>query len=238
MTKINNFRAIAPVAAAALATSLLMMTNLLGDPARASTLEATLVGAGDIASCSHHRDRATANVVGNVQGTVFTLGDNVYPDGTAAQFRDCYDPTWGKYKGRTMPSVGNHEYHTQDASGYFGYFGARTGAPSKGYYSYKRGSWRVVVLNSNCSEVVGGCGAHSPQGRWLEQILTNYPSRCTLAYFHHPLRDVAESGRGEHPHEAGRARRGGQESIRSAESTSTGRHEIMTEDIQKGMIAA
>jgi acid phosphatase type 7 len=187
MTKINNFRAIAPMAAAALATSLLMMTNLLGDPARASTLEATLVGAGDIASCSHHRDRATANVVGNVQGTVFTLGDNVYPDGTAAQFRDCYDPTWGKYKGRTMPSVGNHEYHTQDASGYFGYFGARAGAPSKGYYSYKRGSWRVVVLNSNCSEVVGGCGAHSPQGRWLEQILTNYPSRCTLAYFHHPL---------------------------------------------------
>jgi hypothetical protein len=71
MTKINNFRAIALIAAAALATSLLMMTNLLGDPARASTLEATLVGAGDIASCSHHRDRATANVVGNVQGTVF-----------------------------------------------------------------------------------------------------------------------------------------------------------------------
>ena len=85
-----------------------------------------------------------------------------------------------------MPSVGNHEYHTPDASGYFGYFGARAGAPSKGYYSYKRGSWRVVVLNSNCSQV-GGCGAHSPQGRWLEQILTNYPSRCTLAYFHHPL---------------------------------------------------
>jgi hypothetical protein len=154
MTKINNFRAIALMAAAALATSLLMMTNLLGDPARASTLEATLAGAGDIASCSHHRDRATANVVGNVQGTVFTLGDNVYPDGTAAQFRDCYNPTWGKYKRRTVLSVGNHEYHTQDASGYFG---ARAGAPSKGYYSYKRGSWRVVVLNSNCSEVVGGC---------------------------------------------------------------------------------
>jgi hypothetical protein len=185
MTKINHFRAFT-IMAAALAASLLVLTCLLGEPARARTLQATLVGAGDIASCSYDRDRATANVLANVPGTVFTLGDNVYPDGTAAQFRDCYDPTWGRYKKRTKPSVGNHEYHTPDASGYFGYFGARAGDRAKGYYSYKRGSWRVVVLNSNCSQV-GGCGAHSPQGRWLDQILTDYPARCTLAYFHHPL---------------------------------------------------
>jgi hypothetical protein len=183
MTKINNFRAFAVFGAAALAASLLIMTGLLGEPARASTLEATLVGAGDIASCSHDRDRATANVLDNVPGIVFTLGDNVYPDGTATQFRNCYNPTWGSEKARTKPSVGNHEYHTPDASGYFG---ARAGDPAKGYYSYKRGSWRVVVLNSNCSEV-GGCGARSRQGRWLKQVLTDYQSRCTLTYFHHPL---------------------------------------------------
>ena len=28
--------------------------------------------------------------------TVFTLWDNAYPDGTAAQFRNCYDITWGE----------------------------------------------------------------------------------------------------------------------------------------------
>jgi acid phosphatase type 7 len=43
-----------------------------------------------------------------------------------------------------------------------------------------------VVLNSNCSEV-GGCSGRSRQGRWLKQVLTSYPSQCTLAYFHHPL---------------------------------------------------
>jgi hypothetical protein len=43
-----------------------------------------------------------------------------------------------------------------------------------------------MVLNSNCSEV-GGCGKLSPQVNWLEQTLTGYPARCTLAYFHHPL---------------------------------------------------
>ena len=56
----------------------------------------TLVGAGDIARCSsQNKDSATAKLLGNIPGTVFTLGDNVYPDGTATQFRNCYDPTWG-----------------------------------------------------------------------------------------------------------------------------------------------
>lgn len=160
--------------------------TLMAVPGVGQTTTATLVGAGDIASCSYNRDKATAKVLAKVPGTVYTLGDNVYPDGTAAQFRNCYHPTWGAEKYRTKPSVGNHEYHTPDASGYFNYFGARAGNRARGYYSYKRGSWRVVVLNSNCSEV-GGCGARSRQGRWLRQVLSNNPSRCTLAYFHHPL---------------------------------------------------
>jgi hypothetical protein len=151
----------------------------------------TLVGAGDIASCSYNRDTATANVLAQVSGTVFTLGDNVYPDGSAPNFSNCYDPTWGAQKSRTWPAVGNHEYYYStpedaNAKGYFGYFGSRAGEPSKGYYTYKRGSWRIIVLNSNCSEV-GGCGALSPQGIWLDQALTDYPAQCTLAYFHHPL---------------------------------------------------
>jgi len=151
-----------------------------------TTTTVTLVGAGDIASCSYNRDTATAKILANVPGTVFTLGDNVYPYGTATEFQNCYHPTWGAEKSRTKPSVGNHEYYTKAASGYFGYFGARAGEASKGYYTYKRGSWRIIVLNSNCSEV-GGCGALSPQGIWLHQTLTDYPAQCTLAYFHHPL---------------------------------------------------
>jgi acid phosphatase type 7 len=151
-----------------------------------TTTTVTLVGAGDIASCNYDRDEATAKVLSNVAGTVFTLGDNVYPTGNATQFRNCYHPTWGAQKSRTRPSVGNHEYYTQDASAYFDYFGARAGDPAEGYYTYKRGSWRIIVLNSNCSEV-GGCGELSPQGIWLEKTLIDFPARCTMAYFHHPL---------------------------------------------------
>ncbi len=166
--------------------------TLTAAPGVGQTATATLVGAGDIASCSQSNDSATARLLGNIPGTVYTLGDNAYPYGSAANFRNCYDPTWGNYKKRTKPSLGNHEYYDENynsttaAGPYFDYFGARAGARGKGYYSYDRGSWHIVVLNSNC-EKVGGCESDSPQGRWLRNDLANNPSLCTLAYFHRPL---------------------------------------------------
>jgi len=87
----------------------------------------------------------------------------------------------------TRPAVGNHEYRTQGASAYFSYFGTeKAGDPTKGYYSYDRGSWHIVVLNSNCDKV-GGCGASSKQGKWLKQDLADNSALCTVAGFHHPL---------------------------------------------------
>ena len=106
--------------------------------------------------------------------------------GDANEFKNCYDPTWGKHKKRTKPAVGNHEYHTPGAEPYYDYFGARAGARDEGYYSYDLKSWHVVVLNSNCGQV-GGCESDSPQGRWLRNDLAASTSRCTVAYFHHPL---------------------------------------------------
>jgi hypothetical protein len=70
--------------------------------------------------------------------------------------------------------------------GYFGYFGKAAGNPGEGYYSFDLRDWHLIALNSNCAEV-GGCTRGSAQGRWLRRDLANHPSRCTLAYFHHPL---------------------------------------------------
>jgi len=144
-----------------------------------------LVGAGDIATCDGSGDSQTAALLAEIPGTVFTAGDNAYPHGTLANYGDCYDPTWGAAFGRTRPAVGNHEYGTSGAAGYFSYFGARGGPAGKGYYAYNLGTWRIYVLNSNCSKV-GGCGASSPQGRWLRSDLAAHPRRCILAYWHHP----------------------------------------------------
>jgi hypothetical protein len=146
-----------------------------------------LVGAGDIARCSSTGDEATAKLLDGISGTVFTAGDNAYTSGTAAQFENCYEPSWGRHKARTRPTAGNHEYLTAGASGYFGYFGSAAGDPDKGYYSYNLGGWHVVALNSMCWEI-GGCGARSPMVSWLKQDLAANDDRaCTIAYFHHPL---------------------------------------------------
>jgi hypothetical protein len=144
-----------------------------------------LVGAGDIASCNSSGDEATAKLLDNIDGTVFTLGDNVYEAGTATEFARCYDPSWGRHKSRTRPAVGNHEYFTPGARDYFNYFGHTAGDPLKGYYSFDIGSWHVVVLNSVCG-LVGGCDIGSPQERWLKADLAAHPTSCIIAYWHHP----------------------------------------------------
>jgi acid phosphatase type 7 len=154
---------------------------------------AVLVGAGDIASCTRNDHEATADLLDGISGTVATFGDNAYESGTSAEFDKCYDSSWGRHKARTKPSVGDEDYKTTGASGYFEYFGAAAGDPQEGYYSYELGSWHVVVLNSNCEEV-GGCDAGSEQERWLREDLEAHSNACTAAYFHHPLFSSSGSG--------------------------------------------
>ena len=152
--------------------------NAPGDP--------VLVGAGDIASCSSAGDEATAALLDGIDGTVFTVGDNVYESGTAAEFANCYNPSWGRHKFRTRPAPGNHEYVTAGATGYYNYFGTAAGPAGKGYYSYDLGAWHVIVLNSQCN-AVGGCGPGSLQDQWLRADLAASNAACTVAIWHHPL---------------------------------------------------
>jgi uncharacterized protein YjdB len=88
---------------------------------------AVLVGAGDIAHCGSQGDEATAALLDGIAGTVITLGDNAYEHGTLAEYNNCYQPSWGRHKARTRPAVGNHEYVTPGASGYFDYYGGGAG---------------------------------------------------------------------------------------------------------------
>jgi uncharacterized protein YjdB len=148
-----------------------------------------LVGAGDIATCSGTADDATASLLDGISGTVFTAGDNAYNDGTAAEFADCYGPSWGRQKTRTRPALGNHEYDTPGAAGYFGYFGASAGDPTTGYYSYELGAWHIIVLNSNILMSAG-----SAQESWLRADLASHPVKCTLAVWHHPRFSSGQHG--------------------------------------------
>ncbi|WP_036375367.1 DNRLRE domain-containing protein [Micromonospora sp. ATCC 39149] len=160
-----------------------------------STDDTVILAAGDIADCRTERDEQTAKILDTEVGVVAAIGDTAYEKGAPEEYAACYAPTWGRHKSRTRPAVGNHEYLTPNAAGYFGYFGAAAGPPGQGWYSYNMagGQWHVVVLNSNCAKI-GGCHAGSPQERWLRADLAASKARCTVAYWHQPL--FASGGRG------------------------------------------
>jgi acid phosphatase type 7 len=157
----------------------------------------TIAAAGDIASCESDGDEKTASLLDDIDPeAVLTLGDNVYEDGSAEQFRDCYEPSWGRYKDITYPSIGNHDYGAEGYEGmedgeynpspYFDYFGDRAGEQGKGWYSYDLGDWHLVVLDSDCDNGVE-CDPYSEQIQWLKEDLAKTSSECILAYWHHPL---------------------------------------------------
>jgi hypothetical protein len=148
-----------------------------------------LVGAGDIASCKALEGaQATAKLIEQIPGTVWAAGDLAYEHGSATEFKNCYGTTWGKFKDRTRPALGNHEYATPGAAAYFAYWGDAAGPKGKGYYSYDLGVWHVVVLNTNCAAPgVGGCAKGSEQEIWLRKDLSAHPNACIVAYGHHAL---------------------------------------------------
>ena len=147
----------------------------------------TLVGAGDIAECGDATDDSTAALLGRIGGTVFTAGDNAYPDGYYQDYANCWAPSWGRYQAVVHPAAGNHEYHdsiTSGAADYYRYFfrehGTVVGDSGRYYYSYDLGAWHVVVLNTFIDMSAG-----SSQERWLRADLAASTKQCTLAYMHY-----------------------------------------------------
>jgi hypothetical protein len=182
-------------------------------PARAPTPGApstpTLVAAGDIAcappgtqtASACHQSVTSSRVLALHPNAVALLGDDQYEHGELANFNAVYDPSWGRFKSLTHPAPGNHEYSDEtqapnhdSAPGYYSYFGAAAGDPTKGYYSYSLGSWRLFALNTgdlgfggvaDCFPV--SCAAGQGQEQWLRAQLAALPaSTCVLAYWHHP----------------------------------------------------
>jgi hypothetical protein len=159
-------------------------------------------GAGTTSNC---QQKATSDLIASSNpDAVLLLGDNQYECGELAAFQASYDPSWGRFKAVTHPSVGNHEYVTSatdakchssstGAPGYYQYFGQASSpldsnctVNCRGYYSFDVGAWHVISLNVQCSRV-GGCGVNSAEDLWLKNDLLSHPNACTLAYWHQPV---------------------------------------------------
>ncbi|MET0961448.1 MAG: metallophosphoesterase [Noviherbaspirillum sp.] len=164
---------------------------------------ATVYAAGDIADCRYRAPEssgaaATAELVeaglaANPGAHVLTLGDHTYPVGLAAEFNDCYHPTWGRFRERTFPAPGNHEYYSTGAAGYYAYFGARAAPEQGGYYSVQLGKWHVVSLNSTLRGA-----AFEAQLAWLRKDLARHPALCALAFWHYPR--YSSGGHADNPY--------------------------------------
>ncbi|MBI4886771.1 MAG: metallophosphoesterase [Acidobacteria bacterium] len=152
---------------------------------------AVLIGAGDLAQCGLEGVVQTGLLMDKLlrqesDPTLVTFGDNSNDNGSRQRY-ECFDRWWGRFRSSIWPSPGNHDYETDPASPYYYEYFPHAGTPGRGYYSYDRGSWHIVVLNSELAEA-----SRPAQIVWLETDLRTHPSECTLAYFHRPYLSSGE----------------------------------------------
>lgn len=152
-------------------------------------LTVTMTGVGDIGMCGRAEVAQTARLVAGLDGDLLLAGDIAYPQGTALNFRDCFNPSWGQFRSRWHASPGNHEYESAGAAPYFAYFGAAAGDDSSGYYSFTAGDWQILMLNSNIPST-----RNSPQWEFVRAQLEAQRTPCTMAVWHHPLFSSGPNG--------------------------------------------
>ena len=149
-------------------------------PGSASTFVNVL---GDTGWCGSPALGPLARLFDRFDGDILLAGDLAYPSGTMEEFRNCFEPSFGKFKSRMRAAPGNHDYVASvSADSYFSYFGDRSGPNRLGYYSFRAAEWTVLMLNSNVP-----INKTSAQYTWVRNTMQQAPTRCTMAVMHHPF---------------------------------------------------
>ena len=160
-----------------------------GSGGGATGITVSMIAAGDIGMCGRPEVAQTARLVAGLDGDLLLAGDLAYFQGTAENFRDCFNPSWGIFRSRWHPVPGNHEYESPGAAPYFAYFGAAAGPSGVGYYAFTAGDWLILMLNSNIP-----AGRGSPQWEFARRELERQRTPCTMAVWHHPLFSSGPNG--------------------------------------------
>lgn len=138
---------------------------------------------GDTGWCNSAALGPLARLFERFDGDILLAGDLAYPNGSMEDFRNCFEPSFGKFKSRMRASPGNHDYVASvSADSYFTYFGERSGPNRLGYYSVKVAEWTVLMLNSNVPT-----NKTSAQYAFVRNAMQQSPTRCTMAVMHHPF---------------------------------------------------
>ena len=126
---------------------------------------------------------------------VMYLGD-VYQRGMPDEFVNFYNPIYGADAGKTIPTIGNHEYkQLTDGAGYFWYWNFPNGSPTK---TGGGGSWYSLNAPGLAPHQPEQQRRHEPEptdtaGVVAEAGSGRRPGRpaqgehpCTLAFWHAP----------------------------------------------------
>lgn len=160
---------------------------LIPAPGTSSTFVNVL---GDTGWCGSPAMAPLARLFDRFDGDILLAGDLAYPSGTAEEFRNCFEPSFGRFKSRMRATPGNHEYVSSvSADPYFTYFGDRSGPNRLGFYSFRAAEWTVLMLNSSIP-----IGRTSAQFAFVRSVMQQAPTRCTMAVLHHPFDSSSQNG--------------------------------------------
>ena len=125
---------------------------------------------------------------------ILTTGDNNYPDGEqetideniGQYFHSYISPYYGSYgegaaSNRFFPTLGNHDWNTDDARPYLDYF---TLPGNERYYDVLLGPVHVFAVDSDSREPEG-VSRKSAQATWLQGALVASTAPWKLVIMHH-----------------------------------------------------
>jgi hypothetical protein len=149
---------------------------------------------GDYGLAGPAEAAVAALVLGMDPDLIFTVGDNNYPDGTAATidenvgqyYHDFIAPYFGIHgfgadENRFFPALGNHDWHTPGAFPYLAYFSL---PGNERYYDVLRWPVHAFVVDSDSDEP-DGVTEDSIQGQWLENGLKSSGAPFKFVFMHH-----------------------------------------------------
>lgn len=113
--------------------------------------------------------------------TVLTLGDNIYPNGDAALFKDRFERPYADLLQRGVrfyAALGNHDVR-RGLQAQIKYANFNMGG--KPYYSFVKGDGLIEFF------ALDSTNPARQQLQWLDEALTRSQAQWKVAYFHHPL---------------------------------------------------
>lgn len=137
---------------------------------------------GDYGSGKKALTDVTNNISRGKPDMVITMGDNVYYNGTDAEYKKKWDPpqAFGSIRENfpVFPSLGNHDARVSTEP----YFARFPELDHARFYSFNHNNVHFVSVNSTESLAPG-----SPQRAWIEKDLAASKEQFKVMYLHHPL---------------------------------------------------